>query len=179
MCYEFSPMMRRQTVSDHIMERSSQYFVFGLEDQRYALSLAAVLRVIRAVELTYLPNAPDNLVGLLNMGGEILPVLNIRRRFSLAHRHVEIDDRIVICKSGARTVAFITDMVVGVVELSSEAVDEAVRILPEMAPFIEGVGKLDDNTILIYDLDRLFSIEETRELMKDVPMEQQWGTSKK
>jgi purine-binding chemotaxis protein CheW len=147
------------------MERSLQYFVFGLEDQRYALALAAVLKVIRAVELTYLPDAPDNLVGLLNMGGEILPVLNIRRRFSLAHRDVEIDDRIVICKAGARTVAFITDMVVGVVELTSEEVDEAVRILPEMAPFIEGVGKLDDNTVLIYDLNRLFSIQEIEGLV--------------
>jgi len=147
------------------MERSLQYFVFGLEDQRYALALAAVLKVIRAVELTYLPDAPDNLVGLLNMGGEILPVLNIRRRFSLAHRDVEIDDRIVICKAGERTVAFITDMVVGVVELTSEEVDEAVRILPEMAPFIEGVGKLDDNTVLIYDLNRLFSIQEIEGLV--------------
>jgi len=155
------------------MERSSQYFVFGLEDQRYALALAAVLRVIRAVELTYLPNAPDNLVGLLNMGGEIVPVLNIRKRFSLAHHDVGIDDRIVICEAGVRTVAFIADMVVGVVELALEEVDEAERILPEMAPFIEGVGKLDDNTVLIYDLDRLFSIEETRKLMKDVPMEEQ------
>ena len=142
------------------MATSSQYFIFGLEDQRYALALAAVLRVIRAVELTYLPNAPDNLVGLLNMGGEILPVLNLRKRFSLADRDVDIDDRIVICKAGERTVAFIADMVVGVVELASEEVDEAVRILPEMASFVEGVGKLDNNTVLIYDLDRLFSIQE-------------------
>ena len=151
------------------MERSSQYFVFGLEDQRYALALAAVLRVIRAVELTYLPDAPDNLVGLLNMGGEILPVLNIRRRFSLAHHDVDIDDRIVICKAGARTVAFIADMVVGVVELDYEEVDEAVRILPEMAQYVEGVGKLNDNTVLIYDLNRLFSIQEIEGLMLHDP----------
>ena len=149
------------------MERSSQYFVFALEDQRYALALASVLRVIRAVELTYLPNAPDNLVGLLNMGGEILPVLNLRKRFSLADRDADIDDRIVICEAGARTVAFIADMVVGVVEFASEEMDEAVRILPEMAPFIEGVGKLDDNTVLIYDLDRLFSIREIEGLGVD------------
>jgi purine-binding chemotaxis protein CheW len=66
------------------MDTSSQYFVFSLEDQRYALALAAVLKVIRAVELTYLPEAPENLVGLLNLRGEIVPVLNIRARFNLA-----------------------------------------------------------------------------------------------
>ena len=151
------------------MERSSQYFVFGLEDQRYALALAAVLRVIRAVELTYLPDAPDNLVGLLNMGGEILPVLNIRKRFSLAHHDVDIDDRIVICEAGVRTVAFIADVVVGVVELDPREVDEAVHILPEMEHYVEGVGKLNDHTVLIYDLNRLFSIQEIEGLGIDDP----------
>ena len=151
------------------MEASLQYFVFALEDQRYALALAAVLRVIRAVELTYLPEAPENLVGLLNLGGEIVPVLNIRKRFHLAHHDVDIDDRVVICKAGARTVAFMADEVVGVVELASEEVDEAVRILPDMAPFIEGVGKLNDHTVLIYDLNRLFSIQEIEGLDIDDP----------
>ena len=55
------------------MNTSSQYFVFGLDDQRYALALAAVLRVIRAVEFTSLPEVSDNLVGLLNLGGKSFP----------------------------------------------------------------------------------------------------------
>ena len=142
------------------MEASSQYFVFDLEDQRYALSLAVVLKVIRAVELTALPEAPENLMGLLNLRGEIVPVLNIRKRFHLASRDMDVDDRIVICKAEARTIAFVADVVVGVVELDPEGVDEAVRILPEMAQYVEGVGKFDDHTILIYDLDHLFSIQE-------------------
>ena len=142
------------------MEASSQYFVFALEDQRYALALAVVLKVIRAVELTSLPETPENLVGLLNLRGEIVPVLNIRKRFHLPSHDVDIDDRIVICKAGPRTIAFMADVVVGVVELDPEEVDDAVHILPEMVPFIEGVGKLNDHTVLIYVLDRLFSIQE-------------------
>ncbi len=147
------------------MERSSQYFVFGLEDQRYALALAAVLKVIRAVELTYLPNAPDNLVGLLNMGGEIVPVLDVRKRFHLPNREIGLNDRIIVCKGAARTIAFVADVVEGVVEFAPEELDEAVHILPEMEHYIEGVGKLNDDTVLIYDLDSLFSIQEIEGLL--------------
>ncbi len=140
---------------------TSQYFVFGLEDQRYAMALAAVLKVIRAVELTFLPEAPENLLGLLNMAGEIVPVLDIRKRFHLAHQDVDIDDRIIICKGSRRTLAFIADVVEGVVEFGSTEMDEAKQILSDMDQYIEGVGKLNNDTVLIYDLDKLFSIEET------------------
>ena len=146
---------------------SPQYFVFGLEDQRYALALAAVLKVIRAVELTSLPEAPENVVGLLNLGGEIIPVLDIRKRFHLPNREIDLNDRIIICKGAARTIAFVADVVEGVVEFGIEEVDEAVHILPEMEHYIEGVGKLNDDTVLIYDLDRLFSIQEIEGLEID------------
>ena len=143
---------------------SSQYFVFGLEDQRYAMSLGAVLKVIRAVEFTFLPEAPENLLGLINLGGEIIPVLDIRKRFHLPNREIDLNDRIVICKGAARTIAFVADVVEGVVEFAPEELDEAVHILPEMDHYIEGVGKLNDDTVLIYDLDSLFSIEENEGL---------------
>jgi purine-binding chemotaxis protein CheW len=142
------------------MGMSSQYFVFGLEDQRYAMALGAVLKVIRAVEFTFLPEAPENLLGLINLGGEIIPVLDIRKRFHLPNREIDLNDRIIICKGAARTIAFVADVVEGVVEFAPEELDEAVHILPEMEDYIEGVGKLNDDTVLIYDLDTMFSIQE-------------------
>jgi len=142
------------------MGMSSQYFVFGLEDQRYAMALGSVLKVIRAVEFTFLPEAPENLLGLINLGGEIIPVLDIRKRFHLPNREIDLNDRIIICKGAARTIAFVADVVEGVVEFAPEELDEAVHILPEMEDYIEGVGKLNDDTVLIYDLDTMFSIQE-------------------
>ena len=146
---------------------SSHYFVFRLDDQPYALGLATVFKVIRAVELTSLAKAPDHLLGLINFSGEIIPVLDVRKRFYLPDREIDLDDRIIICKGYSRTIAFVADVVEGVVEFSSEEVDEAVRILPEMEHYIEGVGKLNDDTVLIYDLERLFSIQEIEGLPVD------------
>ena len=146
---------------------SSHYLIFGLEDQRYAMALGVVIKVIRAVGFTFLPEAPENLLGLINLGGEIIPVLDVRKRFHLPNREIDLDDRIIICKGSARTIAFVADVVEGVVQFASEEVDEAVHILPEMEHYIEGVGKLNDDTVLIYDLDRLFSIQEIEGLEID------------
>ena len=149
------------------MAGTSHYLIFTLDDQRYALPLESVLEVIRAVKLTPLPDAPPNLMGLLNLRGRIVPVLDIRRRFHLPVREMELNDRIVICRGTVRTIAFVADDVEGVVELTPGEVDEAVKILPDMDGYMDGVGRLRDRTVLIYDLETLFSIKEVEELRID------------
>ena len=149
---------------------TSRYFVFILDDQRYALALAAVLKVIRAVELTSLPEGPDHLLGLINLGGKIIPVLDMRKRFHLPDREIDLDDRVIICKVYSRKIALVADVVEGVIEFSPEELDGAVHILPEMEGYIEGVGKLNEHTVLIYDLNRLFSLEEIEGLGIDAPV---------
>ena len=143
---------------------SSHYLVFTLEDQQYALGLEAVERVVRAVELTSVPEAPEILVGLINIRGKIVPVLDIRRRFHLPPRDMEIKDRIIVSRTSSRTIAVIADTIEGVAEFAQEEIHEARKILPDMEGYVEGVGKLNDDTVLIYDINKLFSIEEIQEL---------------
>ena len=78
---------------------------------------------------------------------------------------MELDDRVIICKGAAGKIAFVADVVEGVFEFTPEELDEAVHILPEMKQYIEGVGKLDNETVLIYDLNKLFSLAEIEELL--------------
>lgn len=147
--------------------RSSHYLVFTLEDQQYALGLEAVERVVRAVELTSVPEAPEILVGLINIRGKIVPVLDIRRRFHLPPRDMEIKDRIIVSRTSSRTIAVIADTIEGVAEFVQEEIHEARKILPDMGGYVEGVGKLNDDTVLIYDINKLFSINEIQELTID------------
>jgi len=147
--------------------RSSHYLVFTLEDQRYALGLEAVERVVRAVELTSVPEAPEILVGLINIRGKIVPVLDIRRRFHLPPRDMEIKDRIIVSRTSSKTIAVIADTIEGVAEFAQEEIHEARKILPDMEGYVEGVGKLNDDTVLIYDINKLFSINEIQELTID------------
>ncbi len=139
------------------MESKTQYFVFIIDEQRYATAVSAVEKVIRAVELNSIPQADDTISGLINMKGEIIPVMNIRKILHLPTRKMDINDRIVFARTSAREVAFIVDKVEGVVELSLAGMDNTQQNFPEMKPFIEGIGRLKDNTVFIYNIDKLFS----------------------
>lgn len=136
---------------------TNEYFVFRIEDQRYAVVLSAVEKVIRAVELIALPEAPEILLGLLNMRGRIIPVVNIRKQLRLPDREIEISDRIIISQVSSRTIAFIADTVEGVVTFSQDQLNKGDQIFPEMGQHIEGVGKIDNETIIIYNVYKLFS----------------------
>ena len=146
------------------METPDQYFVFSIDEQRYAIALSSVERVIRAVELIVPPKAPDILLGLLNVQGGVIPVLNIRKRFNLPDRGIKLSDRIIIARTLRGTTAIVVDAAFGIIELPEEQILEAENILPEMGPHVEGVAKLADDMILIYDLDNLFPIQQMKKL---------------
>lgn len=146
---------------------STHYLVFSLDDQSYALCIEAVDRVLRSVQLTRVPEAPEILVGLLNLRGTIVPVLDIRRRFNLPPRELSIEDRMIVCETSSRPIAVIVDRVDGVFEFGEEGMLEGGKILPNMEERVEGVGITRNHTVLIYDIDRLFSLDDIRSLNID------------
>ncbi len=113
--------------------------------------------MIRAVELITLPEAPEILLGLINMRGKIIPVVNIRRQFRLAPREIELHDRIILCRISALTIAFIADSVEGIVTFPRHQLDRGGQIFPEMEKYIEGVGRINEHTVIIYNIRKFFS----------------------
>lgn len=137
--------------------------VFGLDGQRYALALDAVERIIRAVEVTPLPGAPAMVLGVIDMEGSILPVFNLRRRFLLPEREIGLDDQILIARATMRRVALVIDEAKGVVEHAVTEITGSASILPSL-DLIQGVVQLEDGLVLIHDLEKFLSLEETRAL---------------
>lgn len=137
--------------------------VFTLDDRRYALRLSAVERTFRMVEISPLPKAPEIVLGVINVEGRIVPVIDIRRRFRLPERDATLNDRLIAARTTERTVALAVDAVGGVIERSEQEVIGAEKILPGME-YVEGIVKLDDGLILIHDIDRFLSLEEEKKL---------------
>jgi purine-binding chemotaxis protein CheW len=137
--------------------------VFTLGDQRYALPLSAVERVVRVVEVTPLPQAPDIVLGVVNVQGRVIPVVNPRRRFRLPERGIALTDQLVIAHTTRRPVALVVDAVTGVLEYSGREAVGARDIVPGME-YVEGVVKLADGLVLIHDLDRFLSLDEVTAL---------------
>ena len=136
-----------------------QLLAFGMAQQRYALPLAAVERVVRAVEITPLPKAPPMVLGIVNIGGHIVPVFNVRSRFRLPERDMDLRDHLVLGRTAHRMVALVVDEVSAVMERAESEVITAQEILPGLE-YVQGVAKLEDGMILIHDLDKFLSSEE-------------------
>jgi purine-binding chemotaxis protein CheW len=137
--------------------------VFSLDDQRYALALECVQRSLRVAAITPLPAAPAIVLGVVDLGGVVIPVIDMRMRFNRPPRNVRLSDHLLVARTRARTVALLVDETKGVIEASPESCAAAEEILPRLE-FIAGAVKLESGLILIHDLERLLSFEEERAL---------------
>jgi purine-binding chemotaxis protein CheW len=142
---------------------SIRLVLLTVDGQTYALPLAAVDRIVRMVEVTPLPGAPDVVEGVINIQGEVVPVVSIRRRLGLAQRAVGVSDSLVVARARTRRLAIIAEFILGVVERPADAVVSTGDIARGIQ-HIEGVLKTSDGLVLIQDLDGFFSPEEEQSL---------------
>jgi purine-binding chemotaxis protein CheW len=168
----------RRFYGEKRVARNIHLLVFALDDRLYALRLAQVDRVIRAVDATPLPQAPDVVMGAVNFQGKIIPLLDARRRFGLAPREIGIDDQFIIANmtrantseaimtaasTAQRTVAIAVDAVKDVAHRPEHEITAAEKFLRPLN-YVDGVIQLEDGLALIHDLNRFFSIDEDNAL---------------
>ncbi len=145
------------------MNPLNQMVIFLLDDQKFALHLSSVKRIIQVVEIRNLPKAPEIVLGLINMQGRIVPVFDIRKRFRMPDRDVELNDQLMIAQTSKRTVALLVDYVSDVVEIPEEGIVTGGDILPDLE-YVEGVMKTEGGMIYIHDLERFLSLHEEKVL---------------
>lgn len=145
------------------MKNLNHLIVFALDRQRYALPLPVVDRVVRMVAITPLPKAPDIVLGVVNIQGRVIPVIDMRRRFRLPEREIALTDQLVVAHTMRRPVALVADAVEDVITCAEQSLIAAENILSKVE-YVEGVVKLTDGLILIHDLDKFLSLEEESSL---------------
>ena len=85
----------------------STLVVFKLDDHSYALHVFQVRRVVRVAQWTPLPQAPDIVLGVINLSGEVIPVFDVRKRFGLPVREIDLNDQLIIAQTARRSVALL------------------------------------------------------------------------
>jgi len=145
------------------MNQKIQLCLFTLDERRYALTLLCVERVVFVVDITPLPKAPPVVLGVVNVKGDIVPVYDVRRRFRLPQRAINLTDQLMIARTSQQTVALLVDSVDGVIEVAEEDIAAAQGILPDIE-YVQGIVKLQDGLVLIHDLEQFLSAEEERTL---------------
>jgi purine-binding chemotaxis protein CheW len=145
------------------LDQIAQWVVFSLDAGRYALPLHSVERIVRAVQVTPLPQAPAVVLGVIDVGGRVLPVFNIRQRFCLPQRDIDPSDQFLIARTTERTVVLSVDAVCGVFEQPSAALIDAGSLAPGLE-HIRGVIPIADDLVLIHDLEAFLSTDEAQAL---------------
>jgi purine-binding chemotaxis protein CheW len=144
--------------------------VFDVDGQRYALHLAAVERAIPMVAVSPLPDAPAIALGVINLHGTVIPVVDLRRRLGCPPRDYGLTTHLLVARTKHRRLAVPVDQVLGVREVAATSVTRPDAVLAGLA-HVSGIVALSDGLLFIHDLDGFLSLDEGRQLaeaMKDV-----------
>jgi purine-binding chemotaxis protein CheW len=126
---------------------------------RFGLWIGVVRETIRAVAISPLPDAPPAVLGVINLRGRVIPVVDLRERFHLPMKPVEISDHMIIASAGARVFAFQVDRAVGLVEVMEQDIETA-RGVTAASAFLDCIVAMPDGLILIHDPALFLSLAE-------------------
>ncbi|MCC7478468.1 purine-binding chemotaxis protein CheW [bacterium] len=143
----------------------TQLVVFSLHGQDYGVPIQFVREIIRHPEVTQLPNTPHFVRGVINLRGQIIPIISLYERFNFN----EVDDssKVVIVEYGGLIVGLEVNEVSQVHTLSADRISSAPSITSSLdSEFIAGVGKLGERLLIILNVERILSDEENEQLRK-------------
>ncbi|MFW2569709.1 chemotaxis protein CheW [Legionella sp. 29fVS95] len=145
-----------------------QVVVFLINEYQFGLPLKSVDRVVQVVEITPLPSLPPSILGIINLQGQIMPVLNIRLYFYLPEHQINLSDKLIIITQNQKSTAFLVDKVVGVIEYDKNDFIDLEPIFPGIE-YVRQVLKGQDGLILLlHDLDKLLPIDEAKPLQEAI-----------
>ncbi|GIU46104.1 chemotaxis protein CheW [Shewanella algidipiscicola] len=142
-----------------------QWVTFRLDNETYGINVMQVQEVLRYTEIAPVPGAPHYVLGIINLRGNVVTVIDTRSRFGLASSDVDDSTRIVIIEAEKQVIGILVDSVAEVVYLRASDIDNAPNVgTEESAKFIQGVSNRDNELLILVDLDKLLSDEEWMEL---------------
>ncbi|MAL82918.1 chemotaxis protein CheW [Idiomarina abyssalis] len=144
-----------------------QWVTFQLEQETYGINVMQVQEVLRYSEIAPVPGAPNYVLGIINLRGNVVTVIDTRLRFGLQPTEVTDNSRIVIIESEQQVIGILVDSVAEVVYLKTSEIDSAPNVgTDESARFIQGVSNRDGELLILVDLDKMLTDEEWDEISR-------------
>jgi len=142
-----------------------QIVSFTLGAEEYGVDIDQVQEINRMVSVTHVPRAPQFMEGVINLRGQLIPIIDLRTRFGMPRVEHTKNTRIVVTEIGAKRVGMVVDSVSEVLRVPTAQIEDAPEMLTGVdTEYIRGVGKVDDRLIILLDLTRVISTTERREL---------------
>ena len=148
-------------VEQAIAGAEMQLVVFELGDESFGVDISRVQDINRMQEITEIPHAPESVVGVINLRGRVIPVIDLRKRFGLPDAVHTKDTRIVVVHLEGNLIGVIVDAVSQVLRIPADIVEPPSPVLAGVdSRYLRGIAKLDDKLVILLDLDYVLSRRE-------------------
>ncbi|HFF3125066.1 TPA: chemotaxis protein CheW, partial [Vibrio cholerae] len=143
--------VRKEKSNDEVL----QWVTFQLEEETYGINVMQVREVLRYTEIAPVPGAPDYVLGIINLRGNVVTVIDTRSRFGLMQGEITDNTRIIVIESERQVIGILVDSVAEVVYLRSSEIDSTPSVgTDESSKFIQGVSNRDGKLLILVDLNK-------------------------
>jgi len=138
-----------------------QWVTYQLEDETYGINVMQVQEVLRITEIAPVPGAPDYVLGIINLRGNVVTVIDTRKRFALMPKESDDLSRIIIVEVNGNVIGMLVDSVAEVVYLHQSEIDTTPTVnSDDSSRFIQGVCSRDEQLLILVDVDKFLTEEE-------------------
>ena len=147
------------------MTSERQLVVFDLDTEAYGVDIGAVREIIRLLQITRVPRAPEFIEGVVNLRGKVIPVLDLRTRFGMPRADRTEENRIVVVDVGGRDIGMVVDAVTEVSRIPASSIEPPSAVITtEDSGYITGIVKSDEKLIILLDIGRVITDREATQL---------------
>lgn len=141
----------------------NQFVIFRLGDEKYAVDILNVGGISEFREMTKVPNAPAFIDGIINLRGDIIPIVNLKKRFNIPEKNADSDTRIIINNIKGKDIGFVVDEASQVIKIDDADIEEAPDIIKGAdRQYISGVGKVNDQIVILLNLEKVLNEDEQK-----------------
>jgi purine-binding chemotaxis protein CheW len=144
-----------------------QWVTYQLEDETYGINVMQVQEVLRITEIAPVPGAPVYVLGIINLRGNVVTVIDTRSRFGLPAHSSDDNSRIIIVEANGSVIGMLVDSVAEVVYLHQSEINIAPNInSDDSSRFIQGVSSREEQLLILVDVNKLLSEEEISDIVR-------------
>lgn len=145
-------------------ESITEWVTFRLASEKYGVNVMMVREVLKNIEITPVPGAPAFVLGIINLRGNVVTVLDTRMRFALPEKETDDNSRIMIIEEDGEVVGMLVDSVAEVATLKESDIELAPNVgNDESSKYIHGVTKWNDELLILVELHKFLSLKDYRE----------------
>jgi purine-binding chemotaxis protein CheW len=145
----------QMTPNEENMENIVQLVGFVVGEEEFSVPILSIQEIIKPIEWTRVPRTPGYVLGVFNLRGTVIPLIDLRLKFGLPSAAMTENSRFIVMKNATETAGFVIDRLTEAIRLKKHEIGPAPETSMQEKTMIEGVGKQDDKILTILKVDKL------------------------